>query len=127
LMICMAWGAQSLTELGYPDQGINLVREAIALGEELAHPASLVQPLTYMPWIYVTRREWQAAQERAEIAIAYSREHQLALWLASATIFRGVARAKQGEATEGIDETRQGMAMIQATGCSLVSGFYLGL
>jgi predicted ATPase len=75
----------------------------------------------------LTRHEWQATQERAAIAVAYAREHQLILWLAYSTIWGGLARAKQGQAADGIEEIRRGMAVLQAAGCWLCWNTYLGM
>jgi len=55
--------------LGYPDQALKKIREAIILAQELFHILSLARALDLAAWIHQYRREGQAAQERAEAVI----------------------------------------------------------
>ena len=76
--------------------------EALTLAQELSHPFSLVFALDFADILHQLRREGQAAQERAETAIALSTEQGFPFWLAKGTILRGWALAEQGQEEEGI-------------------------
>ena len=96
--------------LGYPDQALQRSHEALTLAQELAHPLSLAYALDCAAMLHQFRREAQAAQERAEAAMALSTEQGFALYLAWGTILRGWALAEQGQGEEGIAQMRQGLA-----------------
>jgi predicted ATPase len=73
------------------------------------------------------RQEGQAAQERAEAAMTLSTEQGFPFWLAMGTILRGGALAEQGQATDGITQMRQGLAVFQATGAEVGRPYFLAL
>jgi predicted ATPase len=59
--------------------------------------------------------------------VALGEEYGLEVWLAFGLIQRGWTRAEQGEAAEGIDEIRRGLAAYEATGAKLWRAQFLGL
>ena len=71
-MACLSFAALALWFLGYPDQALKRSHEALTLAQELSHPFSLALALDWAAWLHQFRREGQAAQERAEAAIALS-------------------------------------------------------
>jgi predicted ATPase len=77
--------------------------------------------------LHQLRREWQAAQERAEAAIALSCEQGFTLWLAMGTILRGWALAAQGQLAQGRALMRQGLAAYRATGAEVAQSYLLAL
>jgi TOMM system kinase/cyclase fusion protein len=113
---CLSQGACVLWFLGYPDQALQRIHEALTLGQELAHPHSLAIALHFAAELHQLRREGQAAQERAEMEIALSEEHGSAQWLARGTILRGWALAWQGQGAEGLAQMCQGLSAFRATG-----------
>ena len=74
--------------------------------------------------LHQLRREGQAAQERAEAAIALSTEQGFRNWLAMGLILRGWALAEQGQGEEGIAQMRQGLAALRAIGAELVTAVF---
>jgi predicted ATPase len=77
--------------------------------------------------VHQARREVQAAQEHAEMAIALSREQGFTFLLAGGTFLRGWALAVQGRAEEGITQMRQGLAAVLATGVEVRLPYNLAL
>jgi tetratricopeptide (TPR) repeat protein len=71
---CLSYVAWPLALLGYPDQALTRIHEALTLAQELAHPISLAAALYYAALLHYVRREGPAAQECAEAAIALSHE-----------------------------------------------------
>ena len=104
------------------------IHEALTLAQELAHPFSLAFALYFAAWLHQFRREGQAAQERAEAAMALStRAGVSAYWVAWGTILRGWALAVQGQGAEGMAQMRQGLAAWRATGAELRRPYFLAL
>jgi predicted ATPase/class 3 adenylate cyclase len=124
---CLAFVARALWALGYPDQALQRSQEAFALARELAHPFSLAYALGCVAVLHQFRREWIAAQERAEAAIALSHEQGFTLWLAMGTILRGWALASQGHKAEGMVLMHQGLAAYRATGTAVAQSYLLAL
>ncbi len=113
--------------LGYPDQALKRVHEAIALAQELSHPFSLALALDFAARLCLLCGESQAAQEWAEAAVALCTEQGFPFWLAWGTIVRGRALAEQGQ-TEGVlAQIQQGLAVWRATGAEELRPYFLAL
>jgi predicted ATPase len=126
-VVCLAYMAFILWFLGYPDQALKRIHEALTLAQELSHPHSLAYALGCAAVVHQLCQKVQAAQEQAEAAIALSRGQGFAYWLAMGTILRGWALAGQGEAEEGIAQIRQGLTAWRATGAETMRPYFLAL
>jgi predicted ATPase len=102
-----------LWSLGYPDQALKRIHEALTLAQELSHPLSLALALWVAAVLRQLRQEGQAAKERGEAVMALSSEQGFPQWLAQGTIVRGWALAEQGQGEEGIAQIRQGLGVAQ--------------
>jgi predicted ATPase/class 3 adenylate cyclase len=116
---CRAVAALTLWLLGYPVQALALLHEALALAQELSHPASLVMVQCWAAYLLQWHRDVSAVYEHAEAAVALSTEQGFAQWAAQGTILRGWALARQGQGEEGLAQVRQGIAAYRATGARL--------
>ncbi|HEV8718560.1 MAG TPA: adenylate/guanylate cyclase domain-containing protein [Candidatus Binatia bacterium] len=123
----LSYAALALWPLGYPDQALKRSHEAIALAQELSHPFSLAVALDFAAWLHQFCRERQAAQERAEAAIAVSTEHGFPFWLAMGAIVHGWALVEGGQGEKGVAQIHQGLADYQATGAELGRPYFLAL
>jgi TOMM system kinase/cyclase fusion protein len=123
----LSYAARPLWFLGFPDQARTSIREALTLARKLAHPFSLAFALHWAVTTHQLRREAPAAQEQAEVSMAFSREQGFALWVPGGTVLRGWALSEQGQMEEGIAQIRQGMTAWQATGAELDRPYYLAL
>jgi class 3 adenylate cyclase/predicted ATPase len=121
------FAAHVLWYLGYPDQALKTMDEALSRARELSHPFSLAPTLDHSAWLHQYRREGQLTQGRAEADMALSREHGFAFFLAQGTIMRGWGLAEQGQVTQGMAEIHAGLAAIQATGAELTRPYWLAL
>ncbi len=124
---CLSHGAWSLWLLGYPDQALQSMREALTLAHALAHPPSLANALRFATTLHQFRREQQAADERTEALMALATEQGFAQQVALATIVRGWALAAQGQGTEGTAQMRQGLTAHRATGAEQSRPYNLAL
>jgi len=111
--------------LGYPDQALKRMPQALRLAEELSHPVNRALALFYAAWFHQYRQEAQVVQERAEACITLCTEQGLP-FSSLATILRGWALAEQGE-EEGIGQIRQGLAVLRAAGSELWRPYHLAL
>jgi len=126
-VFCRCFAAHTLWHLGYPDQALRHIREALSLAEVLAHPFSRALALAYAAMLYQFRREQRLAQEAAETAITLCQEQGFSYYLAWVTIMKGWALTAQGPSEEGMAQMRQGLAAIRATGAALRQPYYLAL
>jgi predicted ATPase len=113
---CLVYSARTLWFLGYPDQALTRIYEALSLARHMMHPYSIVWCHVFAARIHQKRREWQAAQEQAETAFTGASEHGFELWRAAGTIFMGRGLVEQGKVESGIVLIQQGMGDWQATG-----------
>jgi predicted ATPase len=113
---CLSFLAHVLWYLGYPDQALARIHEAVSLGQEQSHPFSLAHALAFKAWVHHYRREVRVTQEWAEAAMTLSSEQRFAFFLSQQTILRGWALAEQGQGEAGIEQMRQGLAAYLATG-----------
>jgi DNA-binding winged helix-turn-helix (wHTH) protein/class 3 adenylate cyclase len=90
---CRLYAAVILWFLGYPDQALARLHEALKVAHTLAHPLSLAFAQWWAAWLAQLRRDVPAVYEEAEAAIALSAEQGLALYEALGTILRGWALA----------------------------------
>jgi predicted ATPase len=126
-VICRADAAQVLWLLGYPDQALKMSHNALTLARELAHPFSLVWALYTAASLHMRQREWKAAQEWVEAALAVCTEHELAQWSAWVAIHQGWALTMEGQGEEGIAQIRRSLAAYRATGAEGGDPYLLAL
>jgi predicted ATPase len=116
---CRANAARALWLLGYPDQALVHIHDALTLAHELSHPFSLAWARCWAAYVYQFRRDVPAVHEQAEAALTLSIEQGFPLWAAYGTSFREWALALQGQREEGIAQVRQGIAAVRASGTAL--------
>src|SRR5713101_3065839 len=116
---CLSLITPCLWHLGYPDQALGRINEALALAKGLSHPHSLAFAELWVGAVHLYRREAGAAQETAEALIAFLTEHRMTAFLPWATGLRGSAMAAQGRHEEGIVQIKEGLAGIRATGTEM--------
>jgi predicted ATPase len=126
-VFCLCFAAHTLWHLGYPDQALKRIHEALTLAQELGHPFSRALALDYAAMLYQFRREGHMAQESAAAAMTLCREQGFAYYLAWGTIMQGWALVVQGQREEGMAQMRHGLAAIRATGAELRQPYYLAL
>ena len=126
-VFCRCFAAHTLWHLGYPDQALQHIQQALTLAQELAHPFSRALALAYAGMLYQFRRETQLAREAAETAIGLCQEQGFAYYLAWVTVMRGWALTAQRQGDGGMAEMRRGLDAIRATGARLREPYYLAL
>jgi predicted ATPase len=124
---CRTHAAALLWLLGYPEQALARLHEALALAHEPPHPYSLALARCWAAYVYQFRWDVPAVHEQAEAAVALSIEQGFPFWAAAGTILRGWALAMQGQGEEGLSQVRQGIAAYRATEAPLLVAYYCTL
>jgi predicted ATPase len=121
---CRVYAAMILWLLGYPEQALARLHEALTLAHALSHPFSLAFAQSMAAWVSQWRRDVPAVYAQAEAAVALSTEQGFPQWAALGTILRGWALAMQGQGEEGLAQVRWGIAALQATGAVINVPYY---
>src|SRR5262249_48406671 len=83
---CLCFAAWNLWCLGYPDQALKNMQDAVHLAHELAHPFTLAFAHNITSYFYQLRYEAVAVRAQAEAQLTLSTEHGFAFRAAVATI-----------------------------------------
>ncbi|MEJ2102026.1 MAG: hypothetical protein P8X68_18940, partial [Desulfobacterales bacterium] len=126
-VLCRCFGAWPIWVLGYPDQALRNIHEALTMAQELTHSFSQAFALNMATTVHQFRREVQAVQECAEELITLTTEQGFALWLAFGMILRGWAIVAQGGGAKGISVIHEGLAAHRATGAEVEKPYFLAL
>jgi hypothetical protein len=113
-MCALYFGAQVHWLLGYPDTGLALGREALALAERLSHPFSFTLALEYNAMVHLDRGEPELGLQRLEAAEALAAEQRLS-FVVEPRLLRGAALTAQGAFEEAVVCLREGLAAPGAT------------
>jgi predicted ATPase len=120
---CRAYAALTLWLLGYPEQALARLHDALALAHDLAHPYSLGFARGWAAIMAQLRQDVSAVHEHAEAAVALATEQDFPLWAALGTSMRGWALALQGQGEAGIVQVRQGVAAWRATNATMLAPY----
>jgi predicted ATPase len=116
---CRLNAARTLWLLGYPEQALTRLHEALVLAHTLSHPYTLAFARCYAAIVSQFRRDMPAVQEHADAAVALATEQGFPQWAAQGTSMRGWALTMQGQGEQGLAQVRQGIAVGRATGTAL--------
>jgi class 3 adenylate cyclase/tetratricopeptide (TPR) repeat protein len=108
-MCARYFGAQVYWLLGYPDKGLALGRDALALAERISHPFSFALALQYNSMIHLDRGEPKLALQLLETAEALVTEQRLS-FVVDPQVLRGAALTAQGAFKEAIVCLHEGLA-----------------
>jgi DNA-binding winged helix-turn-helix (wHTH) protein/predicted ATPase len=126
-VICHCFAAHTRWHLGYPDQALQHIQQALTLADELAHPYSRALALAYAAMLYQFRGDARLTREAAETATILCQEQGFPYYLAWVTILKGWALNAQEQATEGQAEMRRGLGALGATGARIRQSYYQAL
>jgi class 3 adenylate cyclase/predicted ATPase len=124
---CLSFGAYALWFLGYPDQALRRVTEALSLARGLDHTFSQAFAMHFSAQLHHYRRECQVARDQSAEVLRISIVQSFPIWLGCAEVIHGWALAETGQAQEGLTQMRQGIADWRASGHELEVPHFLGL
>jgi serine/threonine protein kinase/tetratricopeptide (TPR) repeat protein len=120
---CRLFLAHALWYLGYPDQALACINEAVSQSRALKHPYSLAASLSHCAWIHVLRGEPGKAAECAEEDCQVSGEEGFLFHIGLAKAFRGWAYSEEGESQRATAEIQEGIQMYERTGAIVERAF----
>jgi predicted ATPase len=126
-VVCMSRLALDLWLLGYPEQATPMMDSALETARELSHPFSLGYAQLFAMILGALQHDAPATAHHAEASLVLSRQHEMTLWLTTATILRGWARAETSDIATGLAEMRTGIRAFRAGGNAYIVPFFLGL
>jgi predicted ATPase/class 3 adenylate cyclase len=124
---CLCFAAWTLSLLGYLDQALQRICDALTLAQELSHPHSLVWAIDFGAIIHHMRREWLQTRERAEAVIALASEQGYPMWVAAGLCFRGSVLLQTGQVDKAITQLRQSLSFWQGTGAELAQSYFMAM
>ena len=124
---CLTRMSYSLWFLGYPDQALVRMQEALSLSQGLALPHGLAYALAFAAGLHLFRQEGQVAQQRAEEARRFATEHEFPIWATMGQILDGSALVHQGIVEKGVHQIQEGMATWRAIGAQISVPYFLSL
>jgi class 3 adenylate cyclase/tetratricopeptide (TPR) repeat protein len=105
-LLLLSW---DLWFLGYPDQSLSRVSEALALARELAQPYTIAFAHYMTSVVHILRGESARALASAEQSLEMSWEQRFSLYILLSQISRGRALAGLGQITEAQTQIKQGI------------------
>jgi tetratricopeptide (TPR) repeat protein len=106
--------------LGYPDQALARVKQAIEWADGLQHPFSQMYARFFLAFVHLLRREAALVLQNAEELTTLANQHQNSFWFAQGLIVKGWALAHMGQAAQGLQLLLQGFSIIRGTGSAFV-------
>jgi predicted ATPase len=126
-IFCRCELARTLTMRGFPDQGLQYARTAVAEARALEHPQPLAFAMLFSTIIHLARREpAQVCRVFDELA-ALCRAHGIAQELQWGAPLRGRALIELGQIDQGMEELKAGLAAHTITRSALLRPYYLVL
>jgi len=124
---CRNFAAHVLWYLGYADQGLQLVEQAVSLARKRLHPFSLVFALDFQAWLHQYRGEPERTRELTNEAMGIATDQGMAFFLSHGEILLGWTMLAQQRVDEGIEQIRKGVTLYQLTGAELERPYWLAL
>jgi adenylate cyclase len=126
-VMSLGFAASALWALGYAEQALEKVNQALAFAQQLSHSESLIAALALAITTHQFRREVAFVEKDAEAVIALAQKQGLQMWKAFGMVFRGWSQVAQGQMEKGSEQLVAGLAAYEATGAKLWSTQFLGL
>ena len=122
---CLSLLASVLWMLGYPDQAVQRMEDALALARQLESPFSLAYCYTYAATAAELWRELDRAAEYSREAIEISTSHGFDVLRCAGMLHRGIAKGGLGEADEGVALLKETLAVWRASGTEFMRPYFL--
>jgi serine/threonine protein kinase/tetratricopeptide (TPR) repeat protein len=116
-----------LWHLGYPDQALQMDREACELARSIGHAFTLGHAVDFTAYLYTYCRLGAEVQAAAEEEMALGTEQGFQLWHALGMLHKGVGLLLQNCREEGLPLLLKGYGAFRATGAEVRAPGYLGM
>lgn len=115
---CGGFGAMARWLLGFPDQAVTEVGDALSAGYSATpkQPFNLGYALLSSVWLHQFRGESTIVLDKARTAVEFATEHGFPVWYAHALMLQGWAETIEGGPADGIAMIDQALSAYDATG-----------
>ncbi len=111
--------ALSLWHLGYPEQAVRRIEQAIELARALKHPFSLAYALGHSSWLYHNCGRSADVRRAADEAIALAVDQGFPFWLAEGLLHQGFSQLLDEQTAESLQSLQAGLDVFNKTGAKL--------
>ena len=126
-MACLAYLAQTLQFLGYPNRALEQLHTATILAQQKAHPNYRGLALIFTAQVFQQRGNHAVTREAADELLSIIEEFRVPLFYAIGTLYRGWALFAQGEREEGLDQLGEAVRMVPQSPPIPATPMYLSL
>jgi adenylate cyclase len=126
-IFCRCEYSRTLTLLGFPDQGLAEVRQAVAEARAVDHPQPLAFALLFEIFAHLARRSPREVQRTYEELAAVCHAHGIAQEIQWAAPLCGRALIELGDAQRGLRVLEEGLAAHTITRSALLRPYYFVL
>jgi DNA-binding SARP family transcriptional activator/predicted ATPase len=120
-----SYSAFSLSLLGYLDQALSQITEAVTLNREIGNPYNLSFALNNLALVHHIRDDPDQAIRVAEESITLASKHGFVQSLAHSLVIKGWCLVQFGNTSSGLQEIKQGAKMRYDTGAELAKTHFL--
>jgi adenylate cyclase len=124
-IFCRCEFGRTLAMRGFPDQGLQNVRQAVTEARALEHPQPLAFALLFLTILHLARREPAEVCRVFDELAALCRPHGIAQELQWGAPLRGRALVELGQIEQGMEELKAGLAAHTITRSALLRPYYL--
>ncbi len=115
-IICRLYRAQVRCFRGYPETGLQIAGEGVAMACACNNPYTIAWSLVVLADIHMCFRNSAWAERTGTEAIDVARQHRFVQWLALAQQWRGWALCQLGDVAQGLALLEEGRSHLHATG-----------
>ena len=126
-IFCRCEYSRTLTVLGFPDQGLAAVRQAVAQARALDHPQPLAFALLFEIFVHLARRNPREVQRTYEQLAVVCHAHGIAQEIQWAAPLCGRAILDLGDTKRGLRVLEEGLAAHTITRSALLRPYYFVL
>jgi class 3 adenylate cyclase/predicted ATPase len=119
--------ALTLWHLGFPDQALQMAREAGDLARRIGHAFSLSHALDFTAYLCHCCRLGAEVQAAAEEEMAIGTDQGFQLWHALGTLHKGAGMLLEGRREDGLPILLKGYREFRTTGAEVRVPTYLGM
>ena len=113
--------------IGFPEKSLEQIHAAVEWSEELGHPSSTSEALTFASHVYNNRNEFSKSAYFSRWLLKLSEDHGFPFRIVVAKTILGRALAGQGKMEEGIREIIEGLDVMKSLDTDSFLTLHMGL
>jgi DNA-binding SARP family transcriptional activator/predicted ATPase len=126
-VVALGYQAWSLWIVGFPEQALARVQEAVTLANEVAHPLSRCYAHWLAAIIHHYRGEIQHFQSHVDDCLSLATEHRIPFFVATASLEQGKMIIEKGDVVGGLAKMQQGLTDLATAGLKLLRPYFFSV